>query len=122
MTNQAPARWDRDAKVTALVTGAHTADHFFQLVLPLLFPLLKAAYGVSYTELGLLMTLFYTTSGLSQTPAGFLVDRFGARRVLATGLSILSGAMILIGLAPRFWLLLPLMVIASAGNSVFHPA
>lgn len=122
MTDQAIATWNRDAKVIALVAGAHTTDHFLQLVLPPLFPLLKATYGVSYTELGLLMTLFYATSGLSQTPAGFLVDRVGARRVLAAGLVTLSGAIILIGLTPHFWLMFPLMVVAGAGNSVFHPS
>ena len=112
----------RDLKVTTLVTSAHATDHFLQLVLPPLFPLLKATYGVSYTELGLLMTLFYASSGLCQTPAGFLVDRFGARRVLSCGLATLSCAIILIGLAPTFTLMFPLMIIAGAGNSVFHPA
>jgi MFS transporter, FSR family, fosmidomycin resistance protein len=112
----------RDLKVTTLVTGAHTTDHFLQLVLPPLFPLLRVTYGVSYTDLGLLMALFYVASGLCQTPAGFLVDRFGARRVLVGGLATLSCAVVLIGLAPTFSLMFPLMVIAGVGNSVFHPA
>ena len=112
----------RDLKVTTIVTGAHTTDHFLQLVLPPLFPLLKVTYGVSYTDLGLLMALFYVASGLCQTPAGFLVDRFGARRVLVGGLATLSCAIVLIGLAPTFSLMFPLMVIAGVGNSVFHPA
>ena len=122
MTDHISGEFTRDLKVTALVTGAHTTDHFLQLTLPPLFPLLKATYGVTFTELGLLMTLFYAASGLCQTPAGFLVDRFGARHVLAGGLGTLSCAMVLIGLAPTFSLLFPLMVIAGAGNSVFHPA
>jgi MFS transporter, FSR family, fosmidomycin resistance protein len=90
--------------------------------LPPLFPLLKVTYGVSYTDLGLLMALFYVASGLCQTPAGFLVDRFGARRVLVGGLATLSCAIILIGIVPTFTLMFPLMVIAGVGNSVFHPA
>jgi MFS family permease len=61
-------------------------------------------------------------SGLCQTPAGFLVDRFGARRVLVGGLATLSCAIILIGIVPTFTLMFPLMVIAGVGNSVFHPA
>ena len=112
----------RDLKVMTIVTSAHTTDHFLQLVLPPLFPLLKVTYGVSYTDLGLLMTLFYASSGLCQAPVGFLVDRFGARRVLASGLATLSCAIIAIGLTPTFTVMLPLMVIAGAGNSVFHPA
>jgi MFS transporter, FSR family, fosmidomycin resistance protein len=114
--------YQRDIGVTALVTAAHTTDHFLQLVLPPLFPLLKGAFGVSYAELGLLMTAFYATSGLSQTAAGFLVDRLGPLPVLAGGLGIISTAIGLVGIAPHFFLLFPLMILAGAGNSVFHPA
>lgn len=112
----------RAARVIGLIGLAHAFSHFFQLVLPPLFPVLREEFAVSYTELGLLMTLFYAVSGLSQTPAGFLVDRFGARRVLFAGLGLLAGAVVLYGLAPSFWLLLPLVVLAGMGNSVFHPA
>ena len=122
MTYDVRGELKRDLKVTTIVTGAHTTDHFLQLVLPPLFPLLKVTYGVSYTDLGLLMALFWVASGLCQTPAGFLVDRFGARRVLVGGLATLSCAIVLIGLAPTFSLMFPLMVIAGVGNSVFHPA
>lgn len=112
----------RDIAITALVSTAHTADHFLQLVLPSLFPLLKNAFGVSYAELGLLMTVFYATSGLSQTAAGFLVDRVGALPVLAGGLGVISADIGLVGFAPHFALLFPLAILAGAGNSVFHPA
>jgi MFS family permease len=122
MTYDVRGELKRDLKVTTIVTGAHTTNHFLQLVLPPLFPLLKVTYGVSYTDLGLLMALFYVASGLCQTPAGFLVDRFGARRVLVGGLATLSCAIILIGIVPTFTLMFPLMVIAGVGNSVFHPA
>jgi MFS transporter, FSR family, fosmidomycin resistance protein len=112
----------RDAKVIALVGGAHFFSHFFQLVLPPLFPVLKVAFGVGYTELGLMMTLFYGASGLAQTPAGFMVDRFGAHKVLYAGILLLSASIALIGVVPSFWVVLPLLVLAGIGNSVFHPA
>jgi hypothetical protein len=64
MTDDVRGELKRDLKVTTLVASAHTTDHFLQLVLPPLFPLLKVTYGVSYTDLGLLMTLFYAPSGL----------------------------------------------------------
>lgn len=112
----------RDVRVISLIGVAHFASHFFHLVLPPLFPLLKDALGVSYAELGLLMTLFFAASGLAQTPAGFLVDRIGAERVLIGGLTLLAGAVLLCGLAPGYLALLPLVVLAGLGNSVFHPA
>jgi FSR family fosmidomycin resistance protein-like MFS transporter len=112
----------QDMRVIGLIGSAHAVSHFFQLVLPPLFPLLKEAFGVSYTELGLLATFFYAASGLSQTPAGFAVDRFGARAVLVAGIALIATAFLLIGLAPSYWLMVPLVVAAGIGNSVFHPA
>ncbi|MDE0810332.1 MAG: MFS transporter, partial [Alphaproteobacteria bacterium] len=41
----------RDLKVMGLVGSAHAASHFFHLILPPLFPILKAEFGVSYTAL-----------------------------------------------------------------------
>ncbi len=111
-----------DLKVMGLIGLAHGFSHFFQLVLPPLFPFLKTEFGVGYTELGLMMTLFYVSSGLMQTPAGFLVDRFGARAVLFLGLGLQASATLFFGLAPGYWWLLPLVVLAGIGNSVFHPA
>ena len=112
----------RDARVTGVVGVAHFTSHFFQIVLPPLFPLLKDHWQVSYTELGLMMTLMYAASGLAQTPAGFLVDRFGAPRILAVGLALQVVPLGLVGFMPSFWLVLPLLVISGIGNSVYHPA
>jgi MFS family permease len=66
--------------------------------------------------------LFYGASGVGQTVAGFLVDRFGAPRILAGGLALLAGSVALAGLAPSYAALLPIFVLAGLGNSVFHPA
>jgi FSR family fosmidomycin resistance protein-like MFS transporter len=112
----------RDLRVIGVVGVAHGGSHFFQLVLPPLFPLLKTAFGVSYTELGLVLTVFYGVSGLCQTPAGFLVDRIGAARVLAAGLALLGSGAVVASLAPSYLALLPASVLLGLGNSVFHPA
>ena len=112
----------RDIKVISLVGLAHGLSHFYQLVLAPLFPLLKVAFGVSFTELGLMMTIFYVVSGLCQTPAGFLVDHWGAKRVLTFGLFLEAGAVLLMGFATSFPMLVALAAVAGFGNSVFHPA
>ena len=117
---EAPGRGQ--ARVIGLIALAHGASHFYQLALPPLFPHLKEAFAVSYTELGTLMTAFYVSSGAFQTAAGFLVDRFSARAVLLSGLALLCVAILLMGFAPAFWMLFPLAVLAGLGNSVFHPA
>ncbi len=112
----------RDVKVMGLVGAAHWASHFFQLVLPSLFLFLHDEFQVSFTALGLLTALLYGASGLTQTVAGFLVDRYGARRILLAGLTLLSLATLAFGLVQSYWMLLPLSILAGLGNSVFHPA
>ncbi|HYE92128.1 MAG TPA: MFS transporter [Terriglobales bacterium] len=111
-----------DVRVIALIGAGHMVSHFLQLVLPPLFPILRSEFGVSWVQLGLISTIFYAVSGLMQTVAGFLVDRFGARRLLLIGLTLFSGAIGAAALAPSYWMLLPIAAIAGAGNSVFHPA
>lgn len=111
-----------DVRVVGLVASAHFMSHFYQLVLPPIFPLLVGVFGVGYAELGLVVSVTYVVSGLMQTPAGILVDRLGPSRVLVGGLAIYSASVFLSGLAPTVWWLVPLMAVAGLGNCVFHPA
>ena len=112
----------QDAEVIGLVGVAHLLSHFLQLILAPLFPLLKDEFGVGYAALGLMVSLMYAVSGISQTMAGFIVDRYGARRVLLFGMSTFSLALLLTGLATAYWMLVPVALLAGIGNSVFHPA
>jgi MFS family permease len=111
-----------DAKVIGTVGSVHALSHFFQLVLPPLFPLLRAEFGVSYATLGALLSVFYVSSGLCQFGAGFAVDRVGARPVLLAGLGLLAGGTLAAGLVPGVGWLFPLVVLMGIGNGVFHPA
>ena len=111
-----------DTLIIALVGFAHLLSHFYQFALGPLFPLLRAEFSVSYTALGLIITLFYGVSGLCQAFAGIIVDRYGADRLLLFGVTTMSTSVFLMGLAPSYWLLLPLAVISALGNCVFHPA
>jgi MFS transporter, FSR family, fosmidomycin resistance protein len=112
----------RDLRVLSLIGLAHGVSHFFQLALPPLFPLVKDALGVSYTELGVVMAVFFTVSGFSQVAAGFVVDRFGPQKVLPMGIALFGLATAAAGLAQGFWSLIPFAILAGLGNSVFHPA
>lgn len=115
-------RGERDFAIMSLVGVAHYMSHVLQLALPPLFPILHREFGVSFTELGLVVTLFYIASGLGQAAAGVLVDRYGAPLLLIGGLAVLGVAIALAGTVGSYWMLLPLAPIAGLGNSVFHPA
>jgi MFS family permease len=112
----------RDAHVIGVVGVGHFTSHFFHLALPPLFPVLREELGVSYVALALTVSFFYGASGLGQTVAGFLVDRFGARAVLLAGMALLAGAVGGAGLVTSYGMLLVTALLAGLGNSVFHPA
>jgi MFS family permease len=121
-TTTAPAPGLRqDAALIGLVGLAHGLSHFSQLLLPPLFPWLKDAFGVSYAELGLLLTVFFVVSCAVQTLSGFVVDRFGPRPVLFAGLSLLGAAAFGFAVSTTWWMLAFFSVVAGTGNGVFHP-
>jgi MFS family permease len=111
----------QDASIIALVGLAHASSHFAHLLLPLMFPVFMKEFGLSYSELGLLMTTFFVVSGLGQAGAGFLVDRLGARPLLfvATGIFMLAcvGASLVTGYTGLFLV----AALAGLGNATFHP-
>ncbi|MDO8788113.1 MAG: MFS transporter [Sulfuritalea sp.] len=111
-----------DAAVIALVGVAHATSHVFHLLLPPLFPLLMPDFGFGYTEAGFLMTVFFAISGMGQAFAGIVVDRYGARRVLMAGISLLAASGVALAVAVNYSMLLLAVALAGMGNSVFHPA
>jgi MFS family permease len=111
-----------DVRLITVVSIAHFVSHLLQIALPPLFPLLREEFDVSYVALGLLMTIFYGVSGVGQAIAGFLVDRFGARRMLLIGTTLFAGATAAAGLVGSFPALIVTAVVGALGNSVFHPA
>lgn len=112
----------RDTRVISLIGAGHCFSHFYQLVLPPLFPLINAQFGYSFTELGVTTGLFYAASGLCQTPAGFLCDRFGARPVLLIGLALEAIGAGMIGVFPGYVTMIAFSILSGMGNSAFHPA
>ena len=110
------------ARAVAVVSSAHFTSHFYLLLLPPLFPLLRDVYDVGYTELGFAISVFSLVTACTQVPVGFAVDRFGARRVLVAGLFLEGGAFVLVGLVPSYGALLALMAVAGLANAVYHPA
>ena len=111
-----------DIKVISLIGVSHFLSHCYQLSLPALFPLIHRVEGIGFTELGVLSSVFFLTSGLCQAPAGFLVDRVGARPVLIGGMLLLTGSTTLFAFTPSYSAMLVLSFLAGLGNTVFHPA
>ncbi|MBS0248516.1 MAG: MFS transporter [Proteobacteria bacterium] len=106
----------------AAVCAAHFVSHYYIIILAPLLPFVRADYGVSYTEIGFAIATFNVVSAALQTPAGFLIDRVGARMSLFWGLLLGGIAFLLAGFVHSFWFLVAMFAVAGVGNTVYHPA
>ena len=109
-------------RVVAPVCVAHFLSHYYMIMLAPMFAFVRADYGVSYTDLALAITAFNVVSAVLQTPAGFLVDRIGARFVLIAGVAIGTAAFAVAGIVHSFIVFVAMYALAGLGNTAYHPA
>lgn len=112
----------RDFSVIALIGLAHGTSHFFHLLMPPMFATFATEFALNYSQLGLLVTVFFIISGVGQALAGFLVDRVGARPVLFCALLCFAAAAIAAANAHSYAGLVMAAALAGVGNAPFHPA
>jgi MFS transporter, FSR family, fosmidomycin resistance protein len=122
MTASAAAATGGRKRVIGLLCTGHFYSHFSNLVLPPLFPFLRAETGLDYVALAGLVAAPAVATGVSQVPFGMLVDRFGGRPVLLAGLAAMAAGFALVGVATEYWQFFALMILVGLGNGVFHPS
>ncbi len=122
MTARVATGLRREVEAVGLISAAHFLSHFYQLALPPLFLPIHEDLGVSFLALGSAVAAYNIATAILQTPVGVLVDRIGARGVLIAGLAVNAGAIAAVGFAESYWAVMAAMIVAGAGNAVFHPA
>jgi MFS family permease len=116
------ARANTELRSLTLVSIAHWVSHYYILVLPMLYPFLKERLGVDFIALGLSMSVFGVISGFTQAPVGYIVDHFGARRILIIGLVLGSISFVLLGMNLSYTWLIACGALLGLANSVYHPS
>lgn len=112
----------QDAGVIGLVGLAHATSHFSHLLLAPLFPVFIREFGLSFSDVGLLMSVFFIVSGSGQALAGFVVDRLGARPVLFSAITLFLLAALVASQVTGYAGLVLVALLAGLGNAPFHPA
>lgn len=111
----------QDATIIGLVGLAHASSHFGHLLLPPLFPVFMLEFGLSFSQLGALMSVFFVVSGIGQASAGFVVDKVGARPLLFAALALFAVAALLASTVTDYSGLLMVAALAGLANATFHP-
>jgi MFS transporter, FSR family, fosmidomycin resistance protein len=111
----------QDAHVMGLVGLAHASSHFGHMLFAPLFPIFMRDFGLSFSQVGALMTVFFVISGMGQASAGFVVDKVGARPVLFAALATFAAACGVASMATSYAWLIAAAALAGLANCPFHP-
>ena len=105
----------------ATCCGAHTLHDGLTDLLYVLLPVLAQAFGLNYSQVGLIRSVNKGAMAVLQLPAGLLSERLGERKLLAFGTACAGISYIWLGVAPGFIAILVALFFAGAGASFQHP-
>jgi ACS family D-galactonate transporter-like MFS transporter len=110
--------------VLGLLCIAFMAAYFdrVNLSVAMTVPAFKSFFKLDDTQRGLLASVFFWSYFLLQIPAGWAVDRFGAKKTLAVGLLIWSATSAATGLAQSFLAIILFRLLLGVGESAVNPA
>lgn len=112
----------KEKKVLGLTIGSHSLVHFFEGVLPPLFPLLLTEFATDYFHLGLIVSVFSYAFGFGSLPAGLLADKIGSRRLISIYLFGAGLLAILVWPANSLWFYGTVMGLVGFFCAIYHPA
>lgn len=107
--------------VLGAVSLAHLLNDTMQSLLPALYPILKASFGLSFGQVGLMTLALMLTASVLQPVVGFVTDQRPAPYALVGGMACSLVGLVLLAFAHEYWVLLVAAVFVGLGSSVFHP-
>ena len=87
-----------------------------------LMPMIRTDLDLNYTQVGVVLSSFAITSGISQLAGGWLADRFGPRTIVAVGVSGVAIGGLFIGFSNSYTVLIVFLVLAAILGGCYHPA
>ena len=100
---------------------AHLLNDLMQMVIPSSFPLLKANFNLSFTEIGFIAFVFQLTASILQPFVGFYTDIKPKPYSLVIGMIFTITGLVFLSLSTSFWMILLSVSFAGIGSSIFHP-
>ena len=96
------------------------SDLFFALLVPLL-PFIKEDMGLSFTQVGMLRSVFSGASAILQVPAGLLAESAGEFWMLILGNVWVSAGLVAMALSQVFMILVIASGVGGLGGGTQHP-
>jgi FSR family fosmidomycin resistance protein-like MFS transporter len=108
-------------KVLGAISFSHFLNDMLQSLIPAIYPQLKDAFSLSFTQIGMLTLTYQITASLLQPAVGFYTDHYPKPYSLPVGMGFTLMGLLLLSIAPSFGILIIAVGLVGAGSSVFHP-
>ena len=108
-------------RIIGAVALAHLINDLIQAVLPSIYPMLKAKYDLTFTQIGLITLTFQLTASLLQPWVGYYTDRHPNPLLLPAGMVCTLIGILMLSQVGSFPLILLAAALVGVGSSTFHP-
>lgn len=103
------------------ISVAHMTNDTIQSVLLAMYPMLQASFQLSFAQIGLVTLVYQIAASLLQPWIGLYTDKHPLPFSLAVGMGFTLLGILLLSVAPGFYIVLVAAVLVGTGSSVFHP-
>ena len=111
-----------DFRNMGLITLGHSLTHWYPSTFFMLLPLIGNELGLTYSQIGFIMTCQYAAGAVSNVPGGMLVDMWGKKgQLMALSLFWVGFPYLLMGFTTTYWMLLVCVMLVGIGNNLWHP-
>jgi MFS family permease len=106
-----------------LISLGHGLTHWYPATFYLLLPIIGKELGLSYTQIGFIMTVQHAVGAIANIPGGAVVDAMGRKGLLmAISLFWIGFPYLLMAFTHSYWMLVTCMILIGIGNNLWHPA
>ena len=103
------------------ISLAHLLNDAVQSVIPSIYPILKADFDLSFTQIGIITFVFQMTSSVLQPFVGRYADRRPSPFALTVGMCISLIGLFLLAFSDSFSFIIASVSVVGMGSSIFHP-
>src|SRR5712671_3556867 len=107
--------------VLAGVSVSHLLNDTIQSLLPALYPMFKAAFALTFAQVGLMTLTLQLTASLLQPLVGLYTDRRPMPYSLVIGMTFSLAGLLLLAAAATYGIVLIAAGLMGIGSSIFHP-
>jgi MFS transporter, FSR family, fosmidomycin resistance protein len=123
ITADAAVRPRRSFQEVWVISLGHALTHWYPGTFYLLLPLIGKELGLSYSEIGSVLTCQYFAGAIANIPGGIFVDSVGRKGLLmAASLFWIGFPYLIMGFAHSYWMILCCATLVGIGNNLWHPS